>query len=231
MNVKDPQIQYSKIKSSIIAGLMEVLVTHPIDYIKTLSQNGNSTKNILSKIIKNPYLGVQSRLIGVIPMRIIFWNTLNYFQKNNYSPISTGVLTASIQTIIDYPIEQLKIQCMINKKNVNQPIKQTLKNAINNSNIYGFITHLSRNILFASTFTTLINNDPNSYYLAAIAGFSGAIISHPLDSLKTWYQIGNTKYPKLWTTKDYFKGWHHRSIISLISMNIGWFIFNKFNDK
>jgi len=224
MNVNKEKniIQYSKLKASVVAGLMEVLTTHPIDYIKTLSQDGQPTKRILSQLIKNPYTGIQSRLIGIIPMRILFWNTIDYFQRNNYSALSTGVLTASIQTLIDYPIEQIKIQCMVNKK--------CIKDALLAVNRFSFTTHLSRNILFASVFSIVIDNNPDSYYLAALGGFVGAIISHPLDTLKTWYQIGNTKYPKYWLLKDYFRGWHHRGLISLVSMNIGWIIFRKMNN-
>lgn len=209
----------SKIKASIVAGLMEVLTTHPIDYVKTLSQDGKSTNEILKKVIKNPYTGIHSRVVGVIPMRILFWNTLDYFHKNKYSAISAGALTASIQTLIDYPIEQIKIQCMINKV--------SWKNAFRINHFPSFTTHLSRNILFASVFASFIDYNPDSYYLAALGGFAGAIISHPLDSLKTWYQSGNINYPKHWTMENYFKGWHHRGIISLISMNIGWIVFRK----
>jgi hypothetical protein len=70
-----------------------------------------------------------------------------------------------------------------------------------------------------------------SYVNAAIGGFIGAIITHPIDSLKTWYQYqNNSLYPKHWSFRNYYNGWYIRAIISLISMNIGWIIFYNINN-
>lgn len=208
----------NRIKSSVISGIIEVFTTHPLDYAKTLIQNKN--KNItLDQFLKNPYKGVSSRLIGVIPMRVLFWNSITYFKENGYNPISSGILTASIQTIVDYPIEQIKIQKMINNSSV--------KNAFINSNIYkGFSITLCRNIGFAVILNKVIDKKDGSYYHGAIGGFAGAVLTHPLDSLKTWYQSNNNNYPTHWTYKDYYKGWYFRAGISLISMNVGWLVYS-----
>lgn len=209
----------TRVKSSIISGIIEVVSTHPLDYAKTLLQNKNNTVTI-QQFLKNPYKGVSSRVIGIIPMRMLFWNSITFFKENGYKPISAGILTASIQTLVDYPIEQIKIQKMINNSSI--------KNAFLNSNIYtGFSLTLTRNIGFAVVLNKVIDGKDGSYYHGAIGGFAGAVLTHPLDSLKTWYQSNNNTYPKHWTYNDYYKGWYFRAGISLISMNIGWLVYSK----
>ena len=60
----------NRIKASIISGIMEVGVTHPLDYIKTILQTRIGKKNEDSfktiKLLKTPYKGITSKLIGTI---------------------------------------------------------------------------------------------------------------------------------------------------------------------
>jgi hypothetical protein len=206
-----------RIKSSILSSFIEIFATHPLDYAKTLIQNNN--KITLKQYLKNPYKGCFSRVISIVPMRIFFWNSYSYFNNNGYGLIQTSILTASLQTIIDYPSEQIKIQRIIHNKSIFNAFKQ--------QNIFmGAFFTLTRNIGFTLGLATFINNNNGSYYHGAVGGFVGALITHPLDSLKTWYQTGNIKYPKHWTIVDYYKGWYFRAGMSLISMNIGWFIYS-----
>lgn len=220
-----------QIKASIYSGIIEVVITHPLDYTKTIIQNKQQFN--LKQYIKNPFVGLSSRIIGIVPMRILFWNSLSYFQSKNYHPVSTGLLTAIIQTSIDYPIEQIKIQKILNNNNLSSAFKQK-------GLFQGYIATLSRNSGFAIILQSIINSIPKNnqsnqsnnytiskqYYYGAIGGFTGALLTHPFDSLKTWYQKGNSSFPYHWTIKDYYKGWYFRCGISLISMNIGYIIFN-----
>ena len=66
------------IKASIISGICEVILTHPIDYVKTIVQN--KSKLQFKDLIKGSYKGLSSRLIGIVHMRILFWNSLEYFK-------------------------------------------------------------------------------------------------------------------------------------------------------
>ena len=210
----------NKIKSSIISSTIEVFATHPLDYAKTLLQN--NTKNFtLQDYLKNPYKGVTSKLIGTVPMRILFWNSIIYCKEKNINPILAGIYTGSIKSILDYPIEQIKIQKMIHN--------QSALNAFNQTNLTkGFVLTLLRNMGFTIVLTSCIHNNDDSMIRGAIGGFMGSILTHPLDSLKTWYQAGNKNYPIQWKLNDYYKGWYFRAGISLISMNIGWIVYNKF---
>lgn len=204
-----------KIKASLISSFIEVGVTHPIDYLKTLKQDNKYSFN---KFLKNPYNGVSSRLIGVAPMRLVYWNSISFFKEKNYSSLKTGIYASSLQTILDYPIEQIKIRRMLQSNNIFK----------NTNHFLGFITLLSRNIGFCITFVSSINYFENDYYSGAIGGLTGAFITQPFDSLKTHYQSGKKTFPK-WKFKQYMVGWQHRCIISMLSMNIGWLIYNNLN--
>ncbi len=70
-----------KYYAGAISGVIEVILTHPLDYVKTkrqeYKQNNLSLKifyrNLYNGNLKNLYTGVFSRLLGVIPMRLTFW--------------------------------------------------------------------------------------------------------------------------------------------------------------
>ncbi len=214
----------NRMKASIISGVMEVGVTHPLDYIKTILQSrtgktvDNSFKTV--QLLKTPYKGITSKLLGTIPMRIIFWCSLDNFNSKGFNPIISGCLTSFIQTTIDYPIEQIKTQRMVHNRKIVDSFK--------NINFSGAIsTHLLRNIGFAVIVNYTISRNPDSNYHAAIGGFIGSIITQPFDNLKTWYQSGNSKFPKQWKLNNYMVGWNYRASVSLLSMNVGWITYHK----
>lgn len=214
----------NRMKASLISGIMEVGVTHPLDYIKTILQSKTGSKNNDSfktiSLLKTPYKGITSKLAGTIPMRIIFWCSLDKFNSVGINPILSGFITSLIQTTIDYPIEQIKTQRMVNNRRVLDSFKNiNLKGAI--------IPHLFRNIGFAITVNYIINKNPDSNYHGAIGGFIGSILTQPLDNLKTWYQSGNILFPKHWKLKNYMVGWNYRASVSLLSMNVGWVTYHK----
>ena len=74
--MNDHQIKY---KSGILAGITEVIFTHPIDYYKTQKQynayNGDLVTNFK---LRNMYNGFIPRLLGIVPMRLVFWCTQDY---------------------------------------------------------------------------------------------------------------------------------------------------------
>ena len=211
-----------KIKASIISAVTEIIVTHPIDYVKTILQNNNNIN--YREALKTPYKGLTSRLIGIVPMRVLFWNSLEYFKSNNYNKLNASILTSIIQTTVDYPIEQIKTQKMIHNCNFIDSFR-------NVKIIPSCGVHLFRNIGFTVCVNHAIQIDPNSLYLGAVGGFAGSLLTHPLDSLKTWYQAGNKNFPKSWTLKRYMTGWQYRCSVSFLSMNIGWIVFNRLKEN
>ena len=214
------------LNASIVSAITEVATTHPIDYLKTIIQNNQNTLKLsdLRELLKTPYKGVSSRFIGIVPMRIIFWNSLDYFKKKGFNVYNAAIITSLIQTSVDYPIEQAKTQKIINNNNFLNSF-QGIKIS------HALSTHLIRNMGFAVCVNAIIQKNPDSFYYGAFGGFLGSLITQPFDSLKTWYQSGYQKYPNHWNFNNYMKGWQYRCSVSLIGMNVGWIIYHRLKDK
>ena len=91
--------------------------------------------------------------------------------------------------------------------------------------------HLVRNMGFTLSLCSIIQINPDSLYYGAVGGLIGSLITHPLDTLKTWYQSGQQNYPVHWNFRNYIQGWKYRCSLNLISMNIGWVIFHRLNNN
>ena len=231
-----------KYKSGILAGIVEVLVTHPIDYYKTKQQFHAFDRGYNNFNLKNMYSGISSRIYGIAPMRLIFWCTQDLSEIHladfKYKYAIAGALAGSIQTLVDYPIEQVKIRRMIYKDSYSNIIKDMIKSE---NLISGFSFTFLRNVGFATIFNHILknnsNNDSNSsnFILAAGSGFLSSLITQPLDYFKTIIQSSKNK--KILVNKIFndsiknndflifFKGGLSRSSISFLSMGIGYSIY------
>ena len=64
-----PSIE-TRIKSSVVSGLIEVCCTHPLDFAKTILQNEKGKrKQAFQDFLKQPYNGVSSRIVGIVPSK------------------------------------------------------------------------------------------------------------------------------------------------------------------
>ena len=88
-----------------LSGIIEVLFTHPVDYIKTQKQIYTQNKiniGFFKYLTRNSfYSGIIPRIAGVAPMRFVFWgvqdssynyttNILGY--SSSYSGLVAGIL-------------------------------------------------------------------------------------------------------------------------------------------
>ena len=232
-----------------LSGIIEVLCTHPIDYIKTQKQiytQNNIKISFYNHVIKNNfYNGVLPRIMGVVPMRFIFWgvqdSSYTYTDKIlNYSPFYSGVIAGTLggaaQTLIDNSIEIMKIKSISNQK-------PKLSDFLNQ---YGFIPTLGRNIGFAICISSICFNNKNlsnyeEFLYSASAGLLGSFLTHPLDYIKT-YQQQNSCYNTYEIIKvnmkenplNFYSGLTSRMILSALTMGIGFVtyknIFNAINN-
>ena len=207
----------SLIYPALISSVFEVCVTQPIDVMKIHYQT--STPVVYK--FKNLYAGFIPRAIGNIPSRTIFLYSQDFFKTyiqdkpyKNYSSVLVPVFAGFSQTLVDTPVEVLKINKVMN---------------INNKFLYkGFIPHVTRNIIFLAcvyNFREQFKTDSiykNAFY-GAIGGTIGAYISHPLDTIKTRIQ-SNKNYKSL-SIKDLYKGSHLRASMSMINMFISLSVF------
>jgi hypothetical protein len=243
--------------ASSFSGIIEVLVSHPLDRIKTELQIMalNNKKPTISLGIKQIYeknklrgfySGIIPRLIGIVPMRLTYWSSMtissDYMKKdkeeiteylNKY--ISTkninmminifpGLITGFVQSIIDNPIEVIKIKLMTGTKNIEI-----------NKLYQGFNYLLARNIIFAIPVAYSVNTfgKDNAFLAGAFGGVIGSIISHPLDVMKTEKQRNrkekNTKITlRFLISKNpqyLFSGLTMRTSLSFVNMGIGFMVF------
>lgn len=238
-------MDHNKYIAGGLSGILEILVTHPIDYIKTIKQKysqNNKNFNLYNfiKNNKNLYKGIKPRIIGIIPMRVTFWgvqdSTNTYLKNTNYNKITKGLMIGLnggfCQALIDNPIEIIKIQQMNNQQ-------ISLLNVIKNN--YGFFPTLYRNIGFSICTGTILlqnktNNNCHNFILSASAGLIGSIITHPFDYIKTELQrekkqINTFKILKYYLKSNpyyLFTGLSNRCLLNVFSMGIGYLAYDNF---
>ena len=200
---------------SVISSLFEVIITQPIDVIKIHIQT--NTKIIYD--MKNLYKGLIPRALGNVPSRTTFLFSQeyckSYYGNNKFNYLLIPLASSFCQTLIDTPVEIIKMNKILN---------------INNKNLYkGFIPHFTRNFIFLG-FVYNLKEKVNTYsiynkaLLGACGGVIGSYISHPFDTIKT-YKQSNIKLNNKQDIRNLMKGCHLRASMSFINMLVSLTIF------
>jgi hypothetical protein len=204
---------------SLVSSVFEITVTQPLDVIKTYKQANKL--NELNYSIKNLYKGFIPRAIGNIPSRTIFLFTQDYFKyhlaDNNYKSLIVPLMSGFCQTLVDTPVEVMKINQIFN---------------IKNKNYYsGFLPHCTRNIIFVG-FVFNFKEYGKKYdsisimaMYGAAGGLLGSYVSHPFDTIKTIKQSQINNNIQL---KDYMRGSHLRASMGFINMFVSLSFFELF---
>jgi len=221
---------------ALISSIIETTITHPIDVIKIHKQ---TSKPILYKF-NTLYSGYIPRSIGNIPSRTIFlfsqdylhqyFNNKNRQVNKNIQSILIPFIAGFSQTLVDTPVEVLKMNQIMKIKN-NLNISQNTTKLLYKK----FIHHFYRNFIFVLCVYNFkqLSNNTNIQYLqssyiqtalfGAVGGLIGSYTSHPLDTIKTCIQT-NRNYDNF-TIKDFFKGCHLRAGMGMINMFISLYVF------
>lgn len=220
-----------------ISGIVEVICTHPIDYMKTMKQQNHSLRYIVSNTpFPQYYSGVIPRVLGIIPVRFTFWGTQSYIQtllkthhihsKYNFMLIGTGA--ACMQSIVDTPVEIAKIALMTETGKSTWKIPNIVK---------GFGPTLFRNILFANCVSYSCSHMKSpcekmeTLISAGLGGLVGSVISQPLDYVKTQKQLPipdkrssmQILREESWSTL--FRGGSYRALLGMSTMGVGYFTY------
>ena len=241
-----------------ISGLIEISFIHPIEYFKTIIQYNNKKINFKNFIkttysengIRSLYKGFLPRVIGIVPMRVIFWGSM-YSSENYLSTTSidkkyiyplSGLIAGGAQTLIDCPMESLKTKMMTSNACISNSI-----------NFNGFVPNIIRNAGFAVIFNHQKNimkqnyfdkgkqiNFIDNFYIGCTSAIGATVITQPFDYIKSKMQeklekkvpmrivIYNTfKHNPLL----FFKGTLPRVSIVCISMAIGLPVFELVNNS
>ena len=221
--------------ASLSSAILEVIFTHPIDHYKTLLQHQkfNNLSERPNLKWNNLYKGVFPRLYGVVPMRLVFWTSLDSGNKHFNNPFYAATFASFNQTLIDYPIEFIKIRNMTH----NQSIKKAIITFAKYKHYFGFSSTLLRNMGFASIFNILthkyIKKDDSvskKLTISGLSGFMAATITQPFDYFKTCAQSDSnarwlTTFNNIKTFPELFTGLWGRNTVSLLAMGIGFTTF------
>lgn len=224
-----------KIYQSSLIGVVEVFLSHPIEYIKTQYQSTNS----LSKLQYNSRVFIQSmypRLATIIPMRTLFWSSVYWHKQNQSSVIFCSSTTSFIQTIIDFPSDQIKSrQICMPESRINGNILNYMRG---NYIFHGYLTHNLRNFIFLHNYY-LFKNKNDDFLHNAFGSLCGVFLSHPFDTIKTLYHCENEemlkkyiykpniqKHASIETMKFLMNGVLMRASNTTMAMVLGWFMMN-----
>ena len=223
--------------SSFFAGLVQTIVGHPLDTIKTRIQiDNNNIKKVLINIKKNEnllslYKGGLMPLVGVGILNSFLFTyhySLNKIINNHFL---TGLLTGSISGMILSPFELIKCNLQNNrgdsKNELIKIIKKIKEKKIKLSN--GVLLSILRDSIglsiYFGCYEKLQKKNNNPLLNGGIAGSLSWLYSYPIDVLKTKKQVSDNN---LWIIlkkmkmKMYLNG---LSVILLRSFIVNAFVF------
>ncbi len=195
-----------------ISGMFGIILSHPIDSIKTHYQTSKCTKFNYS--ITNLYRGITSPLIGVGIEKAIVFGTYNYCRQNGLNTPLSGAISGLAASLIVSPYERIKIM-----KQTGQSV--TVRNIISPSFLFkGLSATFTREVpgfaIYFSTYEWLKHRFytgegceitiPSSFLFGGISGTMAWIFIYPQDRIKTVLQSTKTNSIREIIYKTYSNG-------------------------
>jgi len=177
-----------------IAGMSGILLSHPVDTVKTHIQTGRTLRDFAPGL-RNLYRGLLPPLAGVGLEKAIVFGTYNYaLCKTNNIPLS-GAIAGMTAAIIVSPYERLKIlkqnNTHINRQELSIKFLFRGLGATWTREIPGFAIYFS--VYESLKYHLHVKNGyeigyVNSFFYGGIAGVSAWIFIYPQDRIKTILQ-------------------------------------------
>ena len=225
-----------------IAGMSGIVLSHPVDSLKTHFQTSKNTK--FNYTIKNLYRGITSPLIGVGFEKAIVFGTYNYCVNNKINIPISGAISGLVASMIVSPYERIKIM-----KQTNQTI--SMKQYINPFFMFrGLSATFTREVpgfaIYFSTYEGLKSHFYknkeisilSSFIFGGMSGTMAWIFIYPQDRIKTILQSNQnltirTIMKTIYNNGGYYKGFSF-AVGRAILLHSGTFctmeILNKFSD-
>lgn len=177
-----------------ISGMCGILLSHPIDTIKTHIQTGNKL-NTFKPSFTNFYKGIAAPLLGVGIEKAIVFGTYNYmYSKTDNIPLS-GALSGLFASLVVTPYERIKIlrqnSQVINYKDVNIRFLFRGLSATFTREMPGFAIYFTTyEYLKKKTFTNHNKkiDYSSSFIYGGISGITAWVFIYPQDKIKTILQ-------------------------------------------
>ena len=188
-----------------LSGMFGILISHPVDSIKTHMQ---TYKNLSGFNYKPTHLyrGILSPLLGVGLEKSLVFGTYNFFHtKHNMSIPVSGAISGFIASLVVSPYERIKI--LLQNQN-NFLWKDCLKpsfifkglSATFTREVPGFAIYFSTYEYLKNKYYTSKNKDIDimaSFVFGGIAGSTAWLFIYPQDGIKTIIQANNTNKIKI----------------------------------
>jgi solute carrier family 25 carnitine/acylcarnitine transporter 20/29 len=180
--------------SGYISGVSAILVSHPIDTIKT-----NYQERIPIKI--NPrtlYKGILPPMLGIGLEKAIVFGTYNSTYEYTKSHAVSGAMSGLAASFIVTPYERIKILYQTNHTNISITPKYLYKglSATFYREVPGFAIYFSMYNYLKSSTEYMFSRNITLYESFMFGGFSGAfswIFIYPQDRIKTHIQSSTYK--------------------------------------
>ncbi len=169
--------------SGCIAGAIQSMIGHPLDTLKTISQN----KIISSSYsIKSLYLGFTPSLIQSSFLTGTAFYTNNYLYELTQNKILSSFYTGLLGCLVICPLEDLKI-----KRQMSHPINRFSLSQFNSSYKYLHLVSL-REIpaitVYFSSYRYFKEQQINIGLAGGISGVLSWLITYPIDTIKSRMQ-------------------------------------------
>ena len=185
-----------------LSGMSGIILSHPIDTIKTQYQNqtlklsSNNNKVKFNYSFKNLYRGISSPLLGVGIEKAIVFGTYNYFKSRDFNIPISGAFSGFAASVIVSPYERIKILKQTNQKvNLKMCLKPSFLfkglSATFTREVPGFAIYFSTYEKLKNHFFTSRNEKitiPASFLFGGLSGSIAWIFIYPQDRIKTILQ-------------------------------------------
>ena len=177
-----------------ISGIVGVVISHPIDTIKTHIQTGNKL-NTFKPSLLNFYKGITSPIIGVGFEKALVFGTYNYILSKTESIPISGALSGLTASLIVTPYERLKIlkqnESKLTIKDLNIKFLYRGLNATFTREVPGFAIYFSTYEFLKYNKFTKYNKKidySHSFLYGGMSGITAWIFIYPQDKIKTILQ-------------------------------------------
>ena len=177
-----------------IAGMCGILISHPLDTIKTHIQTGN-TLSTFKPTIRNFYRGLSVPLAGIFVEKAIVFGTYNYVNtKTNNIPLS-GAIAGLTASLVVTPYERLKIlkqnSQTVTLRDINMRFLFKGLSATFSREMPGFAIYFSTyEYLKYNNFTKhdISISSAHSFMYGGLSGLIAWVFIYPQDKIKTILQ-------------------------------------------
>ena len=202
-----------------VSGMLESIITYPGDTIKTRLQSGQTFRSVIRP--SGIYSGFALKVLTTPITRSLFWGIKSHTSKTCDNEYITSSLAGLTQSVLDAPVDKYKIHRQLGLSHTEAVRIALRKYAIS------YLVTATRNVPFATVYYHLsgrIESGSNAVDRACAAS-TAALITHPLDTIKTVIQSENS-LTTIGGVRDLMRGAMVRSSVTALNLVIGHYMFD-----